>query len=461
MAADLLSVSTALIAAAAMLILAVMLVLLRFSSGANRAFALFLVLQAAVLVASSRFRQSAEPAMQDAWFDVQAYFLLAIPAAVVYFFIAYTGRPQRKRRGWGWGLAIATLGLCLLYLQDHCLTICHTSGAVETWTYTAGPLYVLQYGFPLAIGMVALALVLRTKTMPPSPARSCASLIGVTLALGPLIDVVLQGYALFEPGLRASTRSVYSETFWFDIASWTRLAAGLPILLALVIWARNHKSERAAQGVLFVAAAIAVAAAVSIGGFYAAEQHDPTGWSPSAGTMLIGAWRIVTPAIVAYGLLRHRLFELDPVLKRTIGPTAIASIFLAVFFSVSKIIENIMGDTYGAIGGGVAAGLLLFALSPLERLGSRIAGTIVPRGKVVPSMEPEELRQLYRDQAALVWSDGVMRPGERVLLDNLRSRFGISPESAAALEREALAVVPAPLPPAPRTARRAARRPRL
>ncbi len=444
--ADLLSVWTGLASAFLLLVLSGILLLLRFSSRANRTFALFLFLHGASILFVNLRRLSDDAFWSSLWFDLTPYLLLAEAPVLAYFFVCFTEPGTTRRRLVFAGAVLAAVGLEWAYLSNHCLVRCQATGAPATSLITAGPLYVLEYGAPLAAAIVGFLLIRSGATIPASSRRSCTLLVGVTLALTALLDAVLQAFALFVPALRAQVVAQYEPGPWLDAASYVRLAALVPALAALGLWVWHHGTPSDGRRRLWlgVLAGLAVSNALVISAFYALTPQDPAGWQPSSGTLLVGAWRILTPALIAYGLLKHRLFEFDPVLKATIGPTAIASVFLAVFFAASKVAENVLGNTYGAIGGGVTAGLLLFALSPLERLGQRIAHAVMPKTKAVRHMDRTEVERLYRDQASLVWSDGIMRPNERMLLDGLQRRLHIQPETAAALEHEAMEMTSRP-----------------
>ncbi|MCA1810671.1 MAG: hypothetical protein LC623_01505, partial [Halobacteriales archaeon] len=82
-----------------------------------------------------------------------------------------------------------------------------------------------------------------------------------------------------------------------------------------------------------------------------------------------------------------------------------------------------------------AAGLLVFALSPLERLGRRVADAVGPRPQ--EGLTHRERLRLYEEQATLVWSDGVMGAKENLLLERLRSRLGIALEEATRINQAA------------------------
>ncbi|MCA1812240.1 MAG: hypothetical protein LC623_09565 [Halobacteriales archaeon] len=168
--------------------------------------------------------------------------------------------------------------------------------------------------------------------------------------------------------------------------------------------------------------------------------EDP---QPRMATFLYGLWRMALPAAVAYALVRHRLFGIDIHLRRGVVRGAVLVVFLGVFVSISKIAENYL-STFGIVVGGILAGLALLALSPLEKLGRRIADAVVPTAAPVEAMPAGDKLGLYASQVRLVWSDGAMGRKERILLDQLRDRLGIPFDVAARIEHEEAVGTPPP-----------------
>jgi hypothetical protein len=150
-----------------------------------------------------------------------------------------------------------------------------------------------------------------------------------------------------------------------------------------------------------------------------------------------GLWRLALPLLVAYGLVRHHIFDIDVKLKWTIGSGTLAGFFLAVFFVVAQLVQNALGEVYGWLVGGIAAGLLLFALSPLQRLAEQVAHAALPGAKPIAAMNRDERLLVYRDTARVVWADGAIDRNERAMLDRLRETLGLTREEASVIESEA------------------------
>lgn len=141
-------------------------------------------------------------------------------------------------------------------------------------------------------------------------------------------------------------------------------------------------------------------------------------------------------ALVAYGILKTHLFDIEVKIRWTIRRGTLAAVFIAVFFVVAEVGEEFLSKQLGWWMGGLAAGLLLFAISPLQRFASRVAEAAIPNAKSMGELAPDERRTIYREQARLAWADGELRREERLFLDHLRARLEISGPDARRLESE-------------------------
>jgi hypothetical protein len=161
-------------------------------------------------------------------------------------------------------------------------------------------------------------------------------------------------------------------------------------------------------------------------------------------TGLGGPVRIAGAALVAWGILRYQVLDIDVKLRWGLERSTVASIFVAVFFLVSAGAQELFGaassnDWIGII----AAATLVFFLAPMQRLAERLGQRALPDARPVASLLDDEIRDLYEQRLRAAWGDGTLTRDERVLLDHLRERLGIDVEEAAALERRVLAAASA------------------
>lgn len=139
-------------------------------------------------------------------------------------------------------------------------------------------------------------------------------------------------------------------------------------------------------------------------------------------------------AILAYAILTTQLFQLDLRLKTGIRRSGIGLTFVVAFLIGAQFIQNFTNARFGVAGGAVVAGLLLFALRPIERMASRVADAALPGVEDTAAYRQFRAMELYKT-AAVELAIGGITIKERRVLEVLRSKLGIAVADAAALER--------------------------
>lgn len=381
------------------------IVLLRFGRGnaASVAFAVFLVLRAVTnaLTPIGVTSGAAYPVSIRFW----PPFLMSLSWATLALLAVY---PRRRLAPRCVG-ALVGVGLAMSVM-----TFVFPSWYWSPEPFAPGPLYAFAFTvFPVYAfaGLVFARDLLRE---PVGPLRS--SLFLVSLGFVALVA--------FEMS-RAVTSGAVVDIPVPSHAAISGVAVAL--VAATLVGLRGTTSERRRY-------VTAVAAALSCGVFIPLVP-DPgfrTDLSVAAGLV----WRLAMPALVTYGLLRHSLFGVDLKVRATVRRGAVAAMFLAVFFVVTEIAQNWL-QQYGVVAGGVAAGLLLFALAPLQRLAERFAAQAVPDARAVENMAEAERHHLYSGLLHAAWADGRLDPGERRMLESARRQLGIAAEKALELEAAA------------------------
>lgn len=148
---------------------------------------------------------------------------------------------------------------------------------------------------------------------------------------------------------------------------------------------------------------------------------------------------ILFPALVVYGLLQGRLPGLETRARLTVRASTIAAVFVGIFLVVAEVAGSFFQNAYGWAFGGLAAGIAIIAIHPIQRVAERVASAAVPvdRTAAAPLVHEERL-SMYREQARVAWSDGNLSADERRMLDAAREHLGLTHEEAAAIEREAI-----------------------
>lgn len=249
------------------------------------------------------------------------------------------------------------------------------------------------------------------------------------LALGMTAEQFSAEFPAFldDTGLGALPGGVLSAVF---IANNTWLVFHLALA---ALWLRNGQTPGSGRGPRNLAL---LALALPLAGMLARPFLGPV--PGDAG--LNGAMRLVTVAILAYAILRHQLLEIDVKVRWGIRQSTLAAAFVGVFFVVSEGAQSVFATTANSeLLGIAAAGLLVFALAPLQQAAERLASAAVPGAKPVGEMTRDERGEVYRAMARAAWQDGALDRSERALLLELRNRLGLSGAEAERLEAEALA----------------------
>lgn len=139
--------------------------------------------------------------------------------------------------------------------------------------------------------------------------------------------------------------------------------------------------------------------------------------------------------LIAYGILKTHLFDIDLRIQWTIRQSTVAAVFVAVFYLVTEGTDRVLEAELGSWIGLLASSLLLPFLSPLQRFADRFAGALMPNTSDTPEYAAYKKMQVY--EAALIDAlPGGISDKERALLNHLRDSLGIAAVDADALERD-------------------------
>jgi hypothetical protein len=161
---------------------------------------------------------------------------------------------------------------------------------------------------------------------------------------------------------------------------------------------------------------------------------------------VFGVVRTLGVAALAYAILRHQLLGIDVKVRWTIKQSTVAAVFIAVLFVVSELAKEFFaGAANSTLIGIAAAGMLVFAIAPLQRAAERVASVVVPLSADARpgTRAPEPARGvakntgIYRDAARYALRDGVVSRAEHLHLAELATALRLSPEEAFHLREEA------------------------
>ncbi len=428
-----------LVAATLLVAVGLWVFLLDFRNRVHQAFSLFLFVLAGVtgMIAFDATALSFPS-------RIRSYFIIAAPFAALFFAYAYRRRYARgavPRQGGGrawipWAiLAAAALAEGLYVYNRDFFVACDAGTCLFGFLALLWPLGFVAYagiGLLFAIDFVAA---------PKGPCRRALYLASLGFALVPL---QLSGF-LFTFSI--SNGFMVQTGLWVEVLDDILWAAPALLVGAQAVWLMratrdaDDATRRAVRRFVTILpfpllAGVAMAGSVLL-------WPDRIAQFVFTNFIITAILTTTLAGLIAYSLARHQLFNIDLKVRIAISRTTLASIFVAVFFVVSEGTAALVGDRLGgdpfAVGLGiVAAGMLLFALHPLQTWASRVAQATMPGARSISDMTSDERLELYREQAELAWLDGSLTAKERMLLDRLRDRIGLSLEEANQIENDVM-----------------------
>jgi hypothetical protein len=145
---------------------------------------------------------------------------------------------------------------------------------------------------------------------------------------------------------------------------------------------------------------------------------------------------LIAVPLIAYGILRGYLFDIDLKIRWTIKQSTVAAIFVSVFFLISEGANRFLEAEIGGWAGLVAAAALMFVLNPLQQFAERIASSAMPKTENTPEYIAFRKMQVYENALAEALEEGGISGKERTLLNHLRESLGISNADGEAIEAE-------------------------
>jgi hypothetical protein len=429
--------------ALAMFAVAGYLLKINFGGTLHRSFALLMFLRGLIILSNQMSRLPSDAA--DIWFKFAGYLLIALPLAIIDFWIVFQWRASTKRRR---AARVANLGVLVLvevlYLSNHALLF--EGSPME---FTSGPLAPFSTAYVALFALLALWFALGARAARTTVARRVQYLISLGFATGATVDsIVLWRFALVEgwPALWAPAATPSAAEFLTD----GFILAGLPLSLiaaALLVMNPIGRNRTVTQRWVFGLFGVCLVLPVL------ARSLDPT----STGRLfllVLGLARLLMPAIIGFAIVRYAESGVDPLrfeskLNVALRRGTLGTLFVAAYFAFGDVLGNTLPQTpllqrldplWAQVIGAAGAGALLLALHPLRRASERLTNTVVANPGTPRALTAAQRADLYADQAVIAWSDGSISRKERLLLDQLRQRLQLAPEIASQLESKAAKV---------------------
>lgn len=145
---------------------------------------------------------------------------------------------------------------------------------------------------------------------------------------------------------------------------------------------------------------------------------------------------LISVPLIAYGILRTQLFDIDLKIRWTIKQSTFALAVVAITFGVSEGVEMLvaaeLGDTWGLL----AAAVALLFLKPLQAFAERVVSLLMPNTENTEEYKAGRKLKVYTEAVAEAHAEGGISSKERALLVRLRDSLGVSEADAAAVEAE-------------------------
>ncbi len=143
--------------------------------------------------------------------------------------------------------------------------------------------------------------------------------------------------------------------------------------------------------------------------------------------------------LIAYGILRTQLFDIDLRIRWTIKQSTLAAVFVTIVYLVSEGAEQLLSSEFGTFAGLLASAVVVFFLAPLQRFAERVASVAMPNTRNTPEYAAFRKLQVYEAALAEAMEGGGISAKERALLNRLRDSLGISEADSETMEHDMLA----------------------
>jgi hypothetical protein len=141
--------------------------------------------------------------------------------------------------------------------------------------------------------------------------------------------------------------------------------------------------------------------------------------------------------LMAYGILRAQLFDIDLRIAAGLRRGTVGVIILFVFLVAAELADRFVSDEFGYVIGAFVAAAVLVAHKPIEEFAALLTRAVMPG--VEPSAAYLTFRKLevYMDAVEAAYEDGKLSKTDRAILKRLQTTLGIEAADAARLEDDA------------------------
>ena len=274
----------------------------------------------------------------------------------------------------------------------------------------------------LALYPPFLAVALHTKLTRPFEARRMRIGLGV-VSVALFFTVLMTPLEIGITLLYATMASLFGFAFIAAIHAWRVAAPGIARTRAGV-FALAFGFRDICWGFIYIDGIIVIAT-----GLFGTPEPDYFYTIYACGTFL-------AVPLIAYGILRTQLFDIDLRIRWTIKQSTLATVVVTSIFLLSEGADRFLSAELGNVAGLLAAAVVVFFLAPLQRFAERVASAAMPNTKNTPEYAMFRKLQVYEAALTEALPDGNISDRERELLNRLRDSLGISLSDANAIEGE-------------------------
>jgi len=349
----------------------------------------------------------------------------------------YTTRPDR----------VQNRRLAMLLVTEGLITFGGPAGAAFAASDASGRVFYtvhmlgLFFVVPLILRFLA---TIDTPLVRPLRTRTGATLPWVLAGLVLLLFMIRP--TLFIQGLR--------EPSWggrmLDAGPLVPLAYGLPglaLIYSLIVALSSYRRSAPGTPARTRAGWYALAFGTNDGITIAFSNIVPLIYTATHGTdmraiefMFVWSFSIAEVLFVllmAYGILRTQLFDIDLRLAAGLRRGTIAAIVLFVFFVSAELAERFVSEEFGYVIGALAAGVLLLVHKPVERFAEGFSRTVLPGVEASPEYVAFRKLQVYVEAVEAAYEDGQISKEDRAILRRLQATLGVAARDAERLEDDA------------------------
>ncbi|MEM7101190.1 MAG: hypothetical protein AAF541_23210 [Pseudomonadota bacterium] len=220
------------------------------------------------------------------------------------------------------------------------------------------------------------------------------------------------------------------------------------LIATILAWRRSASDlERRKNGFLTASFGVRdITFVLTFAGGVALTIVDPTGdiygieaayFAAFSGVTLIAIGLVFYIFLAAYGVLSVHMFDIDLKLKVTLSRSTVTALYIAFFFLVSETSAALLSDQFGLLIGLAATAVLLFFIAPLQRWAEKLSDSAMPGVTESPEYLSFRKMQIYGEAiSSTLREHGELTAVDRVILNQLSEKLGITRDEANALELE-------------------------